>query len=134
MTALLVGGSLWGLARFLLLLFFVAARLSTGLRGVLPWLLAVSAPGLVLPAGWMMYALFPRRHARYLPLLKLGQLLGMASLVLLAAAGSLVFPAEAPLLRLGQLAVTRSTIVIGLVLALDGAFLAALFALPVEPE
>ncbi len=86
-----VAGPAWELARtFLLLAYLAVASSAAGSADMLsaPWLAAVGAAGLVMPAAFVMYAAAPDRHGAFLPLLRLGKALEAASILLLFATGA----------------------------------------------
>jgi hypothetical protein len=94
-----VGGPAWEIARTVLLLAYLAvASSAAGSADMLsaPWLAAVGAAGLVVPAAFVMYAAAPQRHAAFLPLLRLGKALEAASILLLFATGVVAKGATMP--------------------------------------
>jgi hypothetical protein len=96
-----VAGPAWELARsFLLLAFLAAGSSSSGNVDMLsaPWLAAVGAAGLVMPAAFLVFALAPDRYAAFLPLLRLGKGLEIATVALLFATGTIAPGSGTPLL------------------------------------
>ena len=83
-------GALWDLVRF----FLVLRMLGLVVRGAggtgLPWLLLACTGNLLVPAGLLLYLLFPLRYDGLLGLLGLGKALEVASFALLAASGRLL--------------------------------------------
>jgi hypothetical protein len=95
-----VGGPTWELARAFLLLAYLAANASsagTADRLSAPWLAAVGAAGLVLPAAFLFFAIDPQRHAAFLPLLIMGKVFEAGTVVLLFVTGTLGSGSLAPL-------------------------------------
>jgi hypothetical protein len=92
-----VAGPAWELARcFLFLAFLAAGSSSSGMLSA-PWLAAVGAAGLVMPAAFLMLALAPDRYAAFLPLLRLGKGLEIATVALLFATGTIAPGSGTPL-------------------------------------
>jgi hypothetical protein len=85
-----VAGPAWELARYFLFIAFLAVSSSSSANPDMlstPWLLAACAGGLVMPAAFFMLAFSPARYAGFLPLLKLGKALEVATVVLLFVTG-----------------------------------------------
>jgi hypothetical protein len=125
--AVLAAGSVWELARFFLVLFLFAAvlRASAGAGAwVFPWLLVAGSGNLVIAAGSALLALFPDRYARLIGLLRLGKLLGVFALALLAISGALRAAAGFQLGG-GRRALGAGSLLIG-IFVLDVLFLAVL--------
>ncbi|HET6450452.1 MAG TPA: hypothetical protein VFI08_04035 [Spirochaetia bacterium] len=126
--ALLVAGSVWELARFVLVLFLFAAvlRATTGAgAGMFPWLMVAGSGNLLVGAGSLLLALFPARYAPVVALLRLGKLLGLASLVLLVPSGALRTAAGIDMAAIGRGGLRAGAVVLA-VLLLDLLFLAVL--------
>jgi hypothetical protein len=86
----LVLGACWDFARFFLVLSLLATVIRAGGgsgAAVVPWLLLGATGNLLVPAGVLVYVLFPDRYAGLLGLLRLGKALSVFSFVLLAASG-----------------------------------------------
>ena len=124
-----IAGPGWEFARYFLFAAFLAADSSSGGAGMLsaPWLAAVTAGGLVMPAAFLMFALAPGRYAAYLPLLRLGKVLQIATLALLFVTGTIRPESTVPVLAWRVPVLDRSLVAFGLVALLDLAVLAALF-------
>jgi hypothetical protein len=128
-------GSLWELVRFFSLLALLAALFrQEGGRGglIIPWILLIASNALLSPVGWFMLALYPGRYGNLLPLLRLGKLLSLFSLVLLLVfayvSSVLVVPTESGGAGIAQL------IALPIVLFFDLIFLALLISLkPKDP-
>ena len=135
---LLLAGSLWELVRFFLVLFLFAAVLR-GVAGagswVFPWLLVAGSGNLLIAAGIGMVALFPARYARLVALLRLGKVLSLFSLVLLAISGGMGPAAGLELAQLGAASV-RGSVVIVFSALMDVLLLAVLlrWRFPEEPR
>jgi hypothetical protein len=117
-----VAGPTWELARYFLFMVFLAAASSSA-----PWLAAAAAGGLVMPAAFALYALFPGRYAAYLPLLRLGKVLQIATVVMLFVTGTIRPESTVPILAYRVPVLDRALVVFGLVALLDLVVLAALF-------
>jgi hypothetical protein len=90
--AFIITGSFWELVRFFLLLFIIAALFGAqgGVTGsIIPWLLIAASNALLCPVGWLLLALFPDRYGNLLPLLRLGKVLSVFSVILLLLSGFL---------------------------------------------
>ena len=125
-----IAGPAWELARsFLFIAFLAASSSSSGTTDMLsaPWLAAVGAAGLVMPAAFLMLALAPDRYAAYLPLLRLGKGLEIATVVLLFATGTIAPGSGMPLLAFRVPVLGSIPVVFGLVAAADVAVLVGLF-------
>jgi hypothetical protein len=124
-----VAGPVWELARYFLIVVFLAAASSSGGADLLsaPWLAAATAGGLAMPAAFLMIALAPGRYAAYLPLLRLGKVLQIATVVLLFVTGTIQPESTVPFLAYRVRVLDRALVVFGLVALLDLAVLAALF-------
>jgi hypothetical protein len=115
-----VGGSAWEIARtFLLLAYLAVSSSAAGSADMLsaPWLAAVGAAGLVMPAAFVMYAAAPDRHGAFLPLLRLGKTLEAATILLLFVTGAVTGGGNVPFFAARMLSFAPWTF--GLVLALD---------------
>jgi hypothetical protein len=124
-----IAGPAWELARYFLFLVFLAfASSSAGNADMLsaPWLLAVGAGGLVMPAAFLMFALAPGRYPGYLPLLRLGKGLELASLALLFATGTIAPGSVMPVLAFRVPVLGSTPMVFGLVALVDILVLAGL--------
>jgi hypothetical protein len=123
-----VAGPAWELARyFLFVVFLAAASSASGDADMLsaPWLAAAAAGGLVMPAAFLMIAFSPGRYAVYLPLLRLGKVLQVATVVLLFATGAISPGSGVPVLAfrvpvLGNAAVTFALVALADVAVLAG--------------
>ena len=124
-----VAGSAWELARyFLFVVFLAAASSASGAADMLsaPWLAAAAAGGLVMPAAFLMIAFAPRRYADYLPLLRLGKVLEVATVALLYATGAITPGSGMPVLAFRMPVLGNAAVVFGLVALADVAVLAGL--------
>jgi hypothetical protein len=122
--AMLLVGSVWELARFLLVLLLFASLLrDVAGPWIYPWLLAVGSGNLLVAVGAAMLGLFPDRYEPVLPLLRLGQALCLFTLALLLAYELLLSPTP---ITVGGAVLARREL-LGAILLLDAAFLAALF-------
>lgn len=134
--AVLAAGSAWELARFFLVLFLVAAVLRTSAGAgawVFPWLLVAGSGNLVIAAGSALLALFPGRYARLIGLLRLGKLMSVAAIVLLAVSGALRAASRFQLGGAGRRVLSVGAVLVGIFL-LDLLFLAVLLAWRPEEE
>ena len=125
-----VAGPAWELARcFLFLAFLAAGSSSSGSADMLsaPWLAAVGAAGLVMPAAFLMLALAPDRYAVFLPLLRLGKGLEIATVALLFATRTIVPGSGMPLLAFRVPVLGNAQVAFALVGAADVAVLIGLF-------
>lgn len=125
-----VAGPAWEVARyFLFVVFLAASSSSSGDADMLsaPWLAAACAGGLVVPAAFLMFAFAPRRYASYLPLLRLGKILEIATVVLLFVTGTILWDSTMPMPLFRVPVLYRTTVVFGLVTLADLAVLAGLF-------
>jgi len=116
---LLLAGSLWELVRtFLVLLLFAAALRNAGVRGawVFPWLLLAGSGNLVIAAGMGMLALFPTRYARFASLLRLGKVMSLFTVLLIAVSGALRPAVAVELLQTGRGAVSGAPVLVGVVI------------------
>lgn len=124
-----VAGPAWELVRYFLFIVLLAATFSPSggadLRTA-PWLLAAGAGGLVMPAAFLMLALLPQRYAPYLPLLRLGKALEVATVALLYATGAVARDSLTPVLALRVPVLDRAPVAFGLIVLIDVAVLAAL--------
>jgi hypothetical protein len=117
-----VGGAAWELARtFLLLAFLSLSSSSAGTADMLsaPWLAALGAAGLVMPAAFVMFAAAPRRHVAFLPLLRLGKTLETATILFLFASGAVSTVVALPGAYLAAQALRYPPLVFGVAFALD---------------
>jgi hypothetical protein len=124
-----IAGPAWELARyFLFVVFLAASSSSSGTADMLsaPWLAAVAAGGLAMPAAFFVYAFVPGRYAAYLPLLRLGKVLELASLALLYATGTIRLGSTLPYVAFRVPVLDSTPVVFGLVALLDAAVLAGL--------
>ena len=124
-----VAGPAWELARYFLIVAFVAAASSpSGNADMLsaPWLAAAAAAGLAMPAAFFVYACAPGRYAAYLPLLRLGKGIELATIVLLYATGAIRWGSTVPMLAFRVPVLDSTAVVFGLVALLDAAVLAGL--------
>jgi hypothetical protein len=124
-----VAGPAWELARFFLFVVFLAAASSaSGNADMLsaPWLAAAGAGGLAMPAAFLMLAIAPGRYAAYLPLLRLGKVLQVATVVLLFATGAVAPGSGVPLLAFRVPVLGSAPVVFGIVTLVDLAVLAGL--------
>lgn len=121
-----IAGPGWEFARYFLFAAFLAADSSSGMLSA-PWLAAVTAGGLVMPAAFLMFALAPGRYAAYLPLLRLGKVLQIATVALLFVTGTIRPESTVPILAWRVPVLDRSLVAFGLVALLDLAVVAALF-------
>jgi hypothetical protein len=127
-----VAGPAWELARYFLLIAFLAAGSSSSGRADMlstPWLLAAGAGGLVMPAAFLMLALAPGRYAAYVPLLRLGKGLEIATVALLFATGTITPGSGVPMLAFRVPVLGSVAVVFVLATAADIAVLAGLFRL-----
>jgi hypothetical protein len=124
-----IAGPAWELARSFLFFVFLTASSSSGNADMLsaPWLAAAFAGGLVMPAAFIMIALAPARYAVYLPLLRLGKILQIATVVLLFVTGAIRPESTVPILENRVPVLDRALVVFGLVAAADVAVLVGLF-------
>ena len=125
-----IAGPAWELVRSFLLLAYLAASSSSAANADMlsaPWLAALGAAGLVMPAAFLMFSLAPTRYAAYLPLLKLGKGLELAAVALLFATGTVTAGSVVPLLAFRVPVLGSAAVVFGLVAILDLAVLAGLF-------
>ena len=121
-----LGGSAWEIARTFLLF-----AVSSSAAGSAPWLAAVGAAGLVMPAAFVLYAAVPDRHGAFLPLLRLGKALEAVTLFLLFITGAITGGGNVPYFAAPALG--SSPYVLGLVLMLDLLVLAGLLRVPGRP-
>jgi hypothetical protein len=124
-----VAGPAWELARyFLFILFLATASSSSGNADMLsaPWLAAVGAGGLVMPAAFLMFAFAPGRYAAYLPLLRLGKALEVATVALLFATGTVGPGSGMPWIAFRVPVLGSTAVVFGLVGLADLVVLAGL--------
>jgi hypothetical protein len=124
-----VAGPAWELARYFLFIVFLATTSSSsGNADMLstPWLLAAAAGGLVMPAAFLMLALAPGRYADYLPLLRLGKGLEIATVVLLFATGTVAAGSGMPGIAFRVPVLGSTAVVFALVALADLAVLAGL--------
>jgi hypothetical protein len=129
-----LGGPAWELARTFLLLAHVAVSSSAaGSADMLaaPWLAAVGAAGLVMPAAFVMFAVAPDRHGAFLPLLRLGKALEAATILLLFATGAVAGGGNLPYFTAQALA--TSPLLLGLAFVLDLLVLAGLLRVRRNP-
>jgi hypothetical protein len=122
-------GPAWELARsFLFIAFLAIGSSSSGDADMLsaPWLIAAGAGGLVMPAAFLMFAFAPARYAAYLPLLRLGKGLELASLALLFATGTIAPGSVMPVLAFRVPVLGSAPVVFGIVALADLAVLAGL--------
>ncbi len=122
-------GPAWELARsFLFIAFLAIASSSSGDADMLsaPWLIAAGAGGLVMPAAFLMFAFAPARYTAYLPLLRLGKGLELASLALLFATGTIAPGSVMPVLAFRVPVLGSAPVVFGLVALADLAVLVGL--------
>jgi hypothetical protein len=115
-----LGGPAWELARaFLLLAYLAVSASAAGSADMLsaPWLAAVGAAGLVMPAAFVMYAAAPDRHGAFLPLLRLGKVLEAATILLLFVTGAVSSGGNVPIFTARNLVFQPWTF--GFVLVLD---------------
>jgi hypothetical protein len=124
-----VAGPVWELARYFLLIVFLAtASSSSGNADMLsaPWLAAAAAGGLAMPAAFLMFAFAPGRYAAYLPLLRLGKALEVATVVLLFATGTIGPGSMMPWIAFRVPVLGSTAVAFGLVVLVDLAVLAGL--------
>jgi len=121
-----IAGPGWEFARYFLFAAFLAADSSSGMLSA-PWLAAVTAGGLVMPAAFLMFALAPRRYAAYLPLLRLGKFLQIAAVALLFVTGTIRPESTVPFIAYRIPVPGQAIAAFGIVALLDLAVLAALF-------
>ncbi len=124
-----VAGPAWELARYFLLIAFLATASSTsGNADMLsaPWLAAAGAGGLVMPAAFLMFAFAPGRYAAYLPLLRLGKALEVATVALLFATGTIAPGSVMPWIAFRVPVLGSTAVVFGLVALVDLAVLVGL--------
>ena len=124
-----IAGPAWELARYFLIVVFLASSSSaSGNADMLsaPWLAAAAAGGLAMPAAFFLYAYEPGRYAAYLPLLRLGKVLELATIVLLYATGTIRAGSTMPMLAFRVPVLDSTPVVFGLVALLDAAVLAGL--------
>jgi hypothetical protein len=124
-----VAGPVWELARYFLFIVFLAtASSSSGNADMLsaPWLAAAAAGGLAMPAAFLMLAIAPGRYAAYLPLLRLGKALEVATIVLLFATGTIAPASTMPWIAFRVPVLGSTAVVFGLVALADLAVLAGL--------
>lgn len=124
-----VAGPAWELARYFLIVAYLAAASSpSGNADMLsaPWLAAAAAGGLAMPAAFFVYAYEPGRYAAYLPLLRLGKVLELATIVLLYATGAIRPGSTVPMLAFRVPVLDGTAVAFGVVALLDAAVLAGL--------
>jgi hypothetical protein len=112
-----LGGSAWEIARTFLLLAVSSSGAGSVEALSAPWLAAVGAAGLVMPAAFVMYAAAPDRHAAFLPLLRLGKALEAATILLLFATGAIAGGGNVP--YFAAQALGSSPVLFGFAFALD---------------
>ena len=124
-----IAGPGWEFARYFLFAAFLAADPSSGGSGSLsaPWIAAVTAGGLVMPAAFLMFALAPGRYAAYLPLLRLGKVLQIVTVALLFVTGTIRPESTVPVLAYRVPLPGQAIAAFGIAALLDLAVLAALF-------
>ena len=124
-----VGGPAWELARTILLLAYLTATSPAASAADMlsaPWLAAVGAPGLLMPAAFLMFSISPGRFPGFLPLLRLGKTLEAASILLLFATRAIDFGGTMPGPLFAVPVLGAPQWAFGLVLALDLFVLAGL--------
>lgn len=124
-----VAGPAWELARYFLMVAFLAASSSSaGSADMLsaPWLAAAAAGGLAMPAAFFVYAFAPKRYAVYLPLLRLGKVFELATVVLLYATGAIRLGSIMPVVAFRVPVLDSTAVVFGLVALFDAAVLVGL--------
>jgi hypothetical protein len=124
----LVLGVLWDLVRFFLVLSLLAVVIRAGGgagAALVPWLLLAGTGNLLVPAGVLLYVLFPDRYAGLLGLLRLGKALSVFSFILLAASGQLLATGRLAAVPVGGQSVPAWTAA-ALLAALDLVFLVLL--------
>jgi hypothetical protein len=132
-----VAGPAWELARYFLLIAFLAtASSSSGNADMLsaPWLAAAGAGGLVMPAAFLMFAFAPGRYAAYLPLLRLGKALEVATVALLFATGTIATGSVMPWIAFRVPVLGSTAVVFGLVALVDLAVLAGLLRVRTDTD
>jgi hypothetical protein len=124
-----VAGPAWELARYFTFVAFLASAPQSGGADPLsaPWLAAATAGGLVMPAAFLMFALAPGRYTAYLPLLRLGKILQIATVVLLFVTGTIRLAYTVPFFADRVPVLGWSLGIFGVVGLIDLAVLAALF-------
>ena len=126
-----LGGSAWEIARTFLLFAVSSSAAGSAAIGSAPWLAAVGAAGLVMPAAFVLYAAVPDRHGAFLPLLRLGKALEAVTIFLLFVTGGITGGGNIP--YLAAQALGSSPLLFGLVLVLDLLVLAGLLRVPGRP-
>jgi hypothetical protein len=124
-----VAGPVWELARYFLFIAFLAVSSSSSANPDMlstPWLLAACAGGLVMPAAFILLAIAPDRHAGYLPLLRLGKGLQVATMVLLFATGAIAPGSGMPMPIFALPVVGSMPLAFGLLTLIDLVVLAGL--------
>jgi hypothetical protein len=117
-----IGGPAWELARTFLLLAFLSGSSSAADAADMlsaPWLAALGAAGLVMPAAFAMFALTPRRHGSFLPLLTVGKILETVTILLLFVTGAVFTGAALPGAFFAAQVLGNPALVFGAVFALD---------------
>ena len=87
----LTAGLAWEIIRFTWFFFLMVGfyvQMWVGSDRLAPWLLALSAGGLVLPAGYVMLLVRPRRYAPTVNLLRVGKALQILPVIVILIMGS----------------------------------------------
>jgi hypothetical protein len=136
--ALLLGGSIWEIMRFILLALLFAAVLREAVGAgswVFPWLVAIGSGSLLISAAAGMIAFFPERYDPLVAFLRLGKVLSAFSLLLLLVSGVLRVTAGIGI-GVAGLEIPQGIILLCMIV-LDLLFLAVLFNwrhVPAPPE